>query len=72
MRIKKEVYIIMYVSSYNHGNPFDPNIVILDDMFFYEYETALNYAKMKNLKCEDFEIERLILGALSKKEFTNE
>jgi hypothetical protein len=66
MRIKKEVYVIMYVSSYNHGNPCDQNITIYQDMFFYEYETALNYAKLKGLKYDEFEIERLILGAISK------
>lgn len=66
MRIKKEIYIIKYTSGYANFNPCEPIIQIYQDMFFYEYETALNYAKLKGLKYDEFEIERLILGAISK------
>lgn len=65
-KIIKDIYVIMYISSYNHGNPCEPEFAIFEDKFFYEYETALNYAKLKNLKYDEYEIERLELGAIRK------
>ena len=67
-RIIKNIYVIMYISSYKHGNPYEPEFIIFEDKFFYEYETALNYAKFRDLKYDEYEIERLELGAIGKNE----
>lgn len=56
------VYIIKYIEGYNHGNPCDPNIEIYEDLFFYDYETALDYAKLHLKKSDEFEIDTLNLG----------
>lgn len=56
------VYIIKYINGYNHGNPWEPNIEIYEDLFFNDYETALNYAKLYLNKDDEFEIDTLNLG----------
>lgn len=66
MKIIKNIYIIKCLAYYKNYNPNDPVYEIYQDFYFFDYETALNYAKLKGLKYEDFEIERLTLGALSK------
>lgn len=43
---------------------------IFENKFFYEYDTALNYAKLKGL--EEYDIEELTLGAISKEEALKE
>lgn len=64
MKIIKNVYIIKYIAYYENSDPNYPIYEIYQDFYFLDYETALNYAKLRKLK--DFEIERLTLGALNK------
>lgn len=70
MNLNDKVYIIKYINGYNHGNPYDPDIVIFEDKYFNSYNNALEYAKSKGLHYDNYEIDTIYLGIAENKELS--
>ena len=69
MDIPDKVYVINYV--YNYRDCEFAEWKIYENMFFYDRETAYNYAKLKGLNYPKYEIEELRLGAINKNEIVS-
>lgn len=53
------IYIIKYIAFYRNGDPFDYEVDIYADLYFKDYQTAVDFARQEGLK--DFEIVSLNL-----------
>lgn len=53
------IYIIKYIAFFRNRDPYDPEVEIYDDVYFEDYQTAVDFAKQEGLKI--FEIETLNL-----------
>lgn len=72
MKIKKEIYVdipqkIYYIDYiYDYRDCEYALREIFESKFFYDRDSAYNYAKLKGLKAGEYDIEELYLGALNK------
>lgn len=57
----QKIYIIKYIAFFRNGDPFDPEVDIYDDLYFEDYQTAVDFAKQEGLKICDFEVVSLNL-----------
>lgn len=46
----QRVYIIKYIAFFRNRDPFDPEVEIYEDLYFDDYQTALDFAKQESLK----------------------
>ena len=46
----KTIYIIKYIAFFRNYDPSEPEVEIYEDLYFEDYQTALDFAKQECLK----------------------
>ena len=46
----QRIYIIKYIAFFRNYNPSEPEVEIYEDLYFEDYQTALDFAKQEGLK----------------------
>ena len=55
----EKVYVIKYIAFFRNYDPSEPEVEIFEDLYFEDYQTAVDFAKQEGLKI--FEIDTLNL-----------